>query len=334
MAASRESIGLDEAHDLNRGSNEVIVAVLDTGVETEHRELEGVLLPGYDFVDILEGADRFIGDHTGADDDASDLVGHGTHVAGIVAGQGQSMPVGVAPACRVLPVRALAAMRRGDERFGAGLVDNINTAVKWAVDQGADIINMSLGVRREGGGLPHAEVVDYARRTGVSIIAASGNDGQRELYYPGALPHVIAVGAADDEGAVAPFSTYNDRVSLVAPGVDIYSSYLDNRYAFASGTSQAAPFVAGAAALLKSFARERGHRLTDGQLKHVLKTTADRIDRSFKHPKGGFGKLNIADALRWLDYRFSSPSTQSKSMKHTQDEPENRQYREVLAAWS
>ncbi|UEM04399.1 S8 family serine peptidase [Skermanella rosea] len=89
------------------------------------------------------------------------------------------------------------------KRFGAWLLDNINSAVKWAVDQGADVINMSLGVRHEGGGLPHREVVDYARRNGVTIVAASGNDGRRELYYPGALPHVIAVGAADNRGRVS-----------------------------------------------------------------------------------------------------------------------------------
>lgn len=309
MAASRDAIGLDEAHAFTRGSPEVKVAVVDTGVEMDHRELKGVLLPGYNFVEIVDGAGAFIGRYTHADPDPDDEVGHGTHVAGIIAGQGVEMPLGVAPRIRILPVRALAAMRRGAERIGAGVVDNINVAIKWAVDQGANIISMSLGVRHEqggGGGLPHQEVVDYATQHGVTIVAASGNDGRLELYYPGALPEVIAVGAADDQGQVAPFSTYNDRISLIAPGVNIYSSYIGNRYAVASGTSQAAPFVSGAAALLKAFALERGHVLTDAQLKHVLKTTADKIDTNFKHPKAGFGMLNAADALRWLDYRYGA----------------------------
>ncbi len=304
MLRSRDAIGLDEAHTYTRGSPKVSIAVLDTGVELDHRELRNVLLPGYDFVDIVDGAQEFIGDYAEADPDPDDAVGHGTHVAGVIAGQGKEMPVGVAPECRVVPVRALAAMKKGNERIGAGLPDNINVAVKWAVDQDVQVINMSLGVRHEGGGLPHQEVVDYAHQHGVSIVAASGNDGRMELYYPGALPQVIAVGAADDEGNVAPFSTYNDRISLIAPGVEIFSSYIGNRYAVASGTSQASPFVAGAVALLKSFALERGHALTDGQLKHVLKSTADRVDGSFKHPKAGFGMLNAADALRWLDYRY------------------------------
>ena len=306
MSASRDAIGIEEAHAFTKGMRSVRVAVLDTGVDTAHRELTAALGPGYDFVDILQGAGDFIGDHTGADPDPDDAVGHGTHVAGIIAGRGVQMAEGIAPECTVIPVRALAAMRRGSSRIGAGLVDNINAAVKWAVDEGVDVINMSLGVRHEGGGLPHQEVVEYARDNGVTIVAASGNDGRLELYYPGALPSVIAVGAADDDGHVADFSTYNDRISLVAPGVNVYSSYLDNGYAVASGTSQASPFVAGAAALLKSFARERGRTLTDRQLKHVLKSTADRVDTRLRDRKAGFGMLNVADAMRWLDYRYGT----------------------------
>jgi thermitase len=304
VAAARQQIGVEEAHAFTRGSPAIKVAVLDTGVAVEHSELRGSTLPGYDFVDILSGADEFIGDSIGYDPDPEDEVGHGTHVAGIIAGAGRSMPIGVAPECKILPVRALAAMRKGDERIGAGLIDNINTAVKWAVDQGADVINMSLGVRHEGGGLPHAEVVDYAQRNGVIVVAASGNDGRHELYYPGALPQVIAVGAADDQGQVAAFSTYGKQVSLIAPGVDIFSCYPGNRYAVATGTSQAAPFVAGAVALMKSYARSFGRSLGDRQAKHVLKNTADRVDKRFKHPKAGFGVLNLADALRWLDHRY------------------------------
>jgi subtilisin family serine protease len=307
------AIGLEQAWEFTRGDNDVTVAVIDTGVDGTHRELSGRLEPGHDFVDILDGAKEFIGDFTGADPEPEDEVGHGTHVSGIIVGRGLKMAEGVAPECRILPVRALAAMRRGRERVGAGLVDNINSAIKWAIDQGADIINMSLGVRHESGGLPHEEVVDYARRKGVSIVAASGNDGTRQLYFPGALPHVIAVGAADANGQVAGFSTYGDHVSLIAPGEDIYSSYVGGRYAFASGTSQASPFVSGVAALLKSYARSQGRELTDNQLKRVLRQTADRIDTRFKNPKAGFGCLNAADAMRWLDHRLNEPEPGSLS---------------------
>jgi subtilisin family serine protease len=279
---------------------------MDTGVDVDHPEYRHALLPGYDFVDILDGAQDFIGDYLGADPIPEDEVGHGTHVAGIVAGTGKNMPRGVAPRCRVLPVRVLAAMSKEGRPVGAGLVENINNGVKWAIDHGADVINMSLGVRHSGGGLPHAEVIDYAQRKGVTVVAASGNDGHQALYYPGAFPSVIAVGAADDRGEVAEFSTFGDHVSFIAPGVDVYSSSLEDGYAFSTGTSHAAPFVTGAVALMKSYARSQGRELHDGQAKHVLKYSSDKVDRQFKNAKAGYGRLNLGDGLRYLDYKLNS----------------------------
>jgi thermitase len=214
--------------------------------------------------------------------------------------------VGVVPECKVMPIRVLGAMQRGSKRVGAGLVDNINTGIKWAIDHGADVINMSLGIQQTGGGLPHQEVVDYAQQKGVTIVAASGNDGKEQLYYPGALPHVIAVGAMDEQDGIPPFSTYGKQVSFIAPGTNIYSSYLNGNYAFSTGTSHAAPFVTGAVALLKSYAlKQRNYRLSDSQVKHILKHTADKVDTRFKHHKAGFGRLNLADALRLLNYKLS-----------------------------
>jgi thermitase len=304
---SREMIYLEQAQQYSTGHPSVVVAVLDTGVWLQHPEFAGRLLPGRDFVDILDGAGAFFGDYLDADDDPTDAVGHGTHVTGIVAGRGTAMPRGVVPACRILPVRVLGALVQGDKKVGAGLIDNINVAIKWAVDQGARIINMSLGVRHTGGGLPHQDVVEYARRKGVTIVAAAGNDGQEMLYYPGALPHVIAVGAVDDTGAVAPFSTFGRQVSFVAPGTNIYSTYLANDYAYSTGTSHATPFVTGAAALLASYAQAKhGVRLSDAQIKHVLKHTADRVDGMYKHPKAGFGRINILDAVKLLEFRLTS----------------------------
>jgi thermitase len=303
---SREEILLPEAHALTLGSPKVVVAVLDTGVSLSHPELQHCLVPGFDFVDIIDGASMFIGDFIGADPVPEDEVGHGTHVAGIIAGKGIRMPVGVAPRCKLMPVRVLGAMERDGRRVGAGLIDNINTAVKWAVDHGAHVINMSLGVRHEGGGLPHDEVIAYARRKGVTVVAASGNGGGEDLFYPGALPHVITVGAADDDGHVAQYSSWGRQVSLVAPGTDIFSTYLENGYALSTGTSHAAPFVAGAAALLRSRALARGRRLRDGQVKYLLQHTADKVGRSFKHIKAGYGRLNVRDALRLLDHRLEA----------------------------
>ncbi|NES68535.1 MAG: S8 family serine peptidase [Okeania sp. SIO2D1] len=265
---SRDAIHLDDAQELfTQGHPEIIVAILDTGVDLDHYEFKHSILPGYDFVNIIDGASKFVGDYLGYDDNPEDEVGHGTHVAGIIAAKGERMPVGVVPKCRILPVRVLGAMKRGNKRVGAGLVDNINSGIKWAIDQGANIINMSLGIQHTGGGLPHQEVVDYAQRRGVTIVAASGNDGQEKLYYPGALPYVIAVGAVDELGNMANFSTYGKQVDFVAPGTNIYSTYLNNDYAFSTGTSHASPFVAGAVAMLKSYALEKGGKhLSDSRV--------------------------------------------------------------------
>lgn len=301
---SRRAIYLPEAHRYTQGDPRVTVAVLDTGITLSHPELQEALLPGYDFVDIIDGASKFVGDYLGYDDVPDDEVGHGTHVAGIIAGKGINMPVGVVPKCKILPVRVLGAMERGGRRVGAGLVDNINAGIKWAIDHGADVINMSLGIQHTGGGLPHQEVVDYAKQKGVTIVAASGNDGQENLYYPGALPYVITVGAMDELGDIAPFSTYGKQVSFVAPGTNIYSTYLENDYAFSTGTSHASPFVAGAVALLKAFALAQGRRLLDRQVKYVLKHSSDKISTRFKHDKAGFGKLNLNDALQLLNHQL------------------------------
>jgi thermitase len=304
---TREMIRLAEAHAFTKGRDDVIVAVLDTGVDLEHPEYKDVLLPGFDWVDIIDGADEFIGDFLGADPIPDDEVGHGTHVTGIIAGAGHRMPAGVCPRCRIVPVRVLAAMESDGQRYGAGAVGNISAGIKWAADYElpVDIINMSLGVQHAGGGLPHEEVIAYAQSRGITIVAAAGNDGKETLYYPGAFDYVVTVGAVDEDGAVSSYSTYGRQVDLVAPGTDVFSTHLNGKYAFSTGTSHAAPFVAGAAALLKSFARERGRRLSDRQLKHIFHHTCDKPGRSFKDTHAGFGMLNLADAMRLLDHRLN-----------------------------
>ena len=304
---SREAIRLPEAHRYSQGHPDITVAVLDTGIDLDHPELQEALLPGYDFVNIVNGASRFVGDSLGYDEDPDDEVGHGTHVAGIIAARGFAMPLGVVPRCKLLPVRVLGALKKGNKRVGAGLVDNINSGIKWAIDQGADAINMSLGIRRTGEIVPHQEVVDYAQHRGVTLIAASGNDGKQESYYPGTLPYAIAVGALDQQGQIARFSTYGPQVDFVAPGSRIYSTYLNKDYGFSTGTSHAAPFVAGAVALLKSYALEQtGRSLSDSQVKYLLKHTSDKLDRRFKHPKAGFGGINLLDALRLLEVKLAA----------------------------
>lgn len=303
---SRNAIFLSEAHRWNQGDELITVAILDTGVCLTHPEILGRIVPGYDFVDILDGAENFLGDAVGADPYVEDAVGHGTHVAGIISGRGLNMPAGVAPRCRILPVKVLAALKQGNQRVGAGLVDNINAGLKWAVDKGAHVINMSFGLKHDGGGLPHREIVEYALSRGVTLVAASGNDGSEALYYPGALPGVIAVGASAADGQKAFYSTFGPQVTLVAPGTDVFSSYREDGYAFATGTSQAAPFVSGTVALLKSMAWQRtGKHLPDHQVKQILKHTADRPDNRFRTDHTGYGQINVVDALRLLNHRLN-----------------------------
>lgn len=298
-------IFLKEAHAFSTGNASVKIAVLDTGVDHTHAEISDALLPGKDFVDIIDGADKFIGDYLGFDSEPADDVGHGTHVCGILAAKGLKMAKGVVPSCKLIPVRVLGALSKGDSVVGAGLIDNINTGIKWAVDQGADVINMSLGIKHEGGGLPHEEVIKYALSKGVTIVAASGNDGTKDLYYPGALPGVIAVGAVDMNDQIAGFSTYGAHVSFVAPGTAIISSYPGNKYSMSSGTSQASPYVAGAIALLKSVAMKAGRKLKDNQVKYILKHTSDRLNSQFKDVKSGYGRINLLDAVKLLKHKLS-----------------------------
>src|SRR5215472_4081012 len=132
---------------------------------------------------------------------------------------------------------------------------------------------MSLGIKHRGGGLPHEDVIRYALSKGVTVVAASGNDGTNERYYPGALPGVIAVGAVDNNGMVTPFTSYGANIAVVAPGLSIYSSFAHRTYAFASGTSQASPHVAAAVALMKSYAWEQGKRLSNTDIAYILKNT-------------------------------------------------------------
>lgn len=301
-----EALGLGYAHAATRGRRDVTVAVLDTGVDLTHPELETRVVKRADFVD-LEGLDtsRFVGDTRDFDDVPTDEVGHGTHVSGIIAGRGLRMAEGIAPECRLIAVRVLATMRSGNRLVGAGVVDNINPAIKWAVDNDADIINMSLGIKHEGGGLPHEDVIRYALSKNVTVVAASGNDGSPARYYPGALPGVLAVGAADDAGAPASFSSYGARITVMAPGVNIVSSHAQRGYAVASGTSQAAPFVAGCVALMVSYARDKGRRLSTADIAGILRNTSDRVDARPRHRQAGYGLINMTDAMKLLAHSLN-----------------------------
>jgi thermitase len=310
MATPAEMIYLAYAKTISRGVPDVKIAVLDTGVNLNHKELQGKLVSGADFVN-LTGLDTtgFIGEFLGHAHAPEDDVGHGTHVSGIIASRGLAMDEGVCPECRIMPVRVLGTLKDGNRLVGAGIVDNINTGIKWAVDNGANIINMSLGIKHSGGGLPHEDVIRYALSKNVVVVAASGNDGTAERYYPGSLPGVVAVGAVDGAGFVTNFTSYGANFVgtsfVVAPGLNIYSSFAHDTYAFASGTSQASPFVAGAVSLLRSYALERGQNLSNREVAFILKSTSDKTDSRLRNERAGYGLINLADAFKLLTHNLN-----------------------------
>ncbi|MHB8689633.1 MAG: S8 family peptidase [Solirubrobacteraceae bacterium] len=302
-----DMIYLPYAKALTRGHPEIRVAVLDTGADLSHPELRGRIVQHANFVD-LQGLDTrdFIGHFGGADDDVTDEVGHGTHVSGIIGARGLQMDEGVAPECSLVAVRVLATMVRDGRRYGAGIVDNINRGIKYAVDTArADVINMSLGIKHEGGALPHADIIRYALSRNVTVVAASGNDGSPERYYPGALPGVCAVGAVTAAGAVTTFTSYGAPITCVAPGTNIYSSFADHGYAVASGTSQASPFVAGSVALMRSYAREQGAQISNADIADLLARTSDRADGQLRNERGGYGLINLADGFKSLAHSMN-----------------------------
>ena len=235
-----------------------VIAVIDTGVDLDHPEFRDRITQGFDFVDY--------------DNIADDGDGHGTHVAGTIAGADDGEGItGVAPDASIMPIRVL-----DDE--GYGYTSDIIAGIRWAADNDADVINLSLG----GGGYSQAmaDAVAYASDLGSVVVMAAGNDGGQSPMYPAAYAetHGIAVGAVDQEKSLASFSnraglTFLDYVT--APGVDIFSSTPNGNYDYYSGTSMASPHVAGIAALLKS----HDNSLTSESIEDLITGTASNSAR-------------------------------------------------------
>jgi subtilisin family serine protease len=213
----------------------VRVAVLDTGIDDQHPDLEGAIDDARDFT-----ASRF---------GPADRNGHGTHTAGTIAARQNNLGViGVAPDCRLLIGKVL-----GDD--GSGSSANVAAGIDWAADSGADIISMSLGSPEPDASLLAA--IERACAKGKFIIAAAGNDGRdNSVNYPARWKSTIAVAAVDASAHLAPFSSRGPEVDIAAPGENILSTWLHGTYAKLSGTSMATPFVAGVTALLVALHRD------------------------------------------------------------------------------
>jgi subtilisin family serine protease len=303
----RALIRLPQALAMQRGDPSVVVGLADTGVAHGHLELARRLRRGFDTVDLdaaTLGDLTLIGDNAGRDEDPDDEVGHGSACAGILRASGTGMPGGGAGLCGLTPVRVLGAALQGDTRVGIGALANIDAGMKRLIDLGVQVINMSFGTPESALGAddprPHTEVVRYATARGVLLVAASGNSGAVERYYPAAHDDVIAVGAIDDTLTPCSFSTRGPHVALCAPGRDIWTCGLDG-YACVSGTSFASPFAAAVCALMIAQAESRAWPLDPKTAREILMASA----RPFASREGaegcGAGVLDAYAALTALD---------------------------------
>lgn len=284
------------AWDLTTGSDALIIAIIDTGIDESHPDLAGKLVAGFDFVDD--------------DADPHDLNGHGTHVAGIAAAVTDN-GIGIAGTswgARLMPVRVLG-------ETGSGTSADIASGIAWAATNGANVINLSLG----GPTYTQAtqDAVDAAWGAGVLVVAAMGNFRTQgnPTMYPAASNHVLAVSATKSNDTYAFYSQYGDHCDLAAPGGEMayyhdpngvystmptYSVYLTTHdmysylnYDTLQGTSQAAPFVAGAAALVRTIAPGLG----PDAVQQLLESTTTDLGPVGWDPDYGWGLLHSEAAV-------------------------------------
>jgi major intracellular serine protease len=237
----------------NQG-NGIKIAVIDSGCDVNHESLKDNIVAVRNFTDE-DGKNHNI---------VVDRVGHGTHVIGTIAANGNNNTImGVAPKADIYVLKAI-------DRTGSGKVSWVVNAIYYAIEQNVDIISMSLGMPKSTEKLEKA--VKEAVNKNILLVCAAGNDGDGnvndfEYSYPAAYPEVISVGAVDKKGVPASFSNSNLNIDVVAPGVDILSTYPENQFAVLSGTSMATPHVSGSLALLKNWSKEEFKRdLTETEL--------------------------------------------------------------------
>jgi serine protease len=321
------AIYLPQAWDITTGQRpsgqEVIVAVIDTGVYLAHPDLAGQLIGGYDFIANPANARDGDGIDANADDPGdSDQRGqsswHGTHVAGTIAASSNNNIglTGIAWGAKLMPIRVLG------QNGGSGydVIQGVRYAAGLSNDSGtvpprrADVINLSLG--GSGGSLAESEAYAAARRAGVIIVAAAGNESSSTPSYPAAYESVISVSATDFANQLAPYSNFGGTIALAAPGgnmrVDgngdgyadgVLSTVADDTsgsrvagYSFSQGTSMAAPHVAGIMALMKSVYPA----LTPEVVDQLIRTgeITDDLGTPGRDNQFGYGRINALKAVR------------------------------------
>ncbi len=256
----------------------VTIAVLDTGADLDHPDLNENLLPGRNFVTPSAAPE---------DDN-----GHGSHVTGILVAENNDIGVvGVCPRAKVLPVKVL-------DKKGNGNLISVAEGIRWAADQGVDLITMSLGSPMKVQQVRKA--IQYAASKNVVTFCAAGNAGNtKEIFYPANYPESISIGAVDENFTRASFSNTGSNLDFMAPGVDIFSTVPDDWYATLSGTSMACPFAVGVAALMLSYVKQ-------GKGSYPLKT-ADDYRTMFKKYTTPVSNGNYSDPKFYQGFGIIDP---------------------------
>lgn len=283
----------------------VTVAVVDSGVDGNHPDLTGQVLKGKDFTGGSGG------------DAQDDTDGHGTGMASLIAGHGHGANnsagvIGLAPKAKILPIKT------GDDGAGEGWP----SGVRYAVDHGASVINLSFVDSSARPGSEAAKAIKYAQQHDAVVVAGAGNDGNAGLDYPAKLPGVVAVSAVDESLKIWSDSNYGDGVTLAAPGVNIVRADTghSNGYAEADGTSDATAYVSATAALI----RAKYPNLTAGQVINRLIKSATFLNQDVKKApdeKYGYGiirpykalTMNIPAGPKEGPLAQASPSTSTQS---------------------
>jgi subtilisin len=304
-----EKIGAGTVHDGGNKGTDVKIAIIDSGVDYNHPDLDGNYAGGDDFIE--------------PDGDSMDVYGHGTHVAGTACAEdngngvdddtGKFGVVGVAPECALYSLRVL-------DDDGWGYASQTIAAMEWAVEKGMQVANLSLGWDRDPGAT-FQSAFDNAWAAGLIIVAAAGNNGNPpgrgdNVIYPARYDSVIAVAATDGADRRATFSSTGDLVELAAPGVSVYSTWNDGTgyydpapvcrdeaneldcYKYGSGTSMASPHVAGTAALIiaSGIVDANGNGHTNDEVRQQLMETADDLGATGRDPLYGYGLVDADEA--------------------------------------
>lgn len=263
----------------------VKIAVIDTGCDLDHPDLKNNILQGKNFVERKK--------------DPIDGNSHGTHVTGIICAENNEVGIiGVAPKSKIIPIKALNNQGNGNPK-------DVEEAIYWAADQGADLITMSLGAPNKME--PIRKAILYARSKKCVTFCAAGNAGKtHEIFYPANYPETIGIGAVDEKFERASFSCTGSDLDFLAPGVKIFSTVPDNWYAYMSGTSMSNPFAVGCAALLLSYVRNNKLDIkleNDEDYRNLLKMhTISLKDPQFSKNKffEGFGIIDPSHFENWL----------------------------------